>query len=354
MAIDIVVLNDSSLRYIEESSIQKKYPHAVLIDTSSATALKQILNKTNTSQFWLVVGNLEDIQFNLMLEPDGYDKLFKVKKFNDNFYLVNRRFFSKNVSTKQISSIDDIFKCENEILDPVPTGNTTDCDIVFLSYDEPEAEHALQNIVKRFGDRVKHVHGVAGIVNAHFAAAAIADTENFFVVDADAIILKNFNFEYNMAENDPDFVKVWCSKNPVNGLIYGYGGVKLFNKQMFKNKPANIIDLTTSIASKGITVVNTISNITAFNATPLSTWRSAFRECAKLESRIIENQNNADTEYRLSVWTTIANGLNSEYSLSGARDGKQFGQENKNNPEALLLINDYEWLKNRFWSSFSL
>jgi phosphoribosylpyrophosphate synthetase len=33
-----------------------------------------------------------------------------------------------------------------------------------------------------------------------------------------------------------------------------------------------------------------VSNITAFNTDPYSTWKSAFRECVKLSSKIIDRQ----------------------------------------------------------------
>ena len=41
-----------------------------------------------------------------------------------------------------------------------------------------------------------------------------------------------------------------------------------------------------------------ISNTTAFNTTPFDAWKSAFRECTKLASSIIPNNDNTDNEYR--------------------------------------------------------
>ena len=44
--------------------------------------------------------------------------------------------------------------------------------------------------------------------------------------------LLNFKFEYYPDVWENDIVHVWRSKNQNNGLIYGYGGVKLFPTQL--------------------------------------------------------------------------------------------------------------------------
>ena len=41
--------------------------------------------------------------------------------------------------------------------------------------------------------------------------------------------------------------------------------------------------------------MNQLSNISAFNVDAFSTWRSAFRECAKLASKTIDRQNKEET-----------------------------------------------------------
>ena len=42
-----------------------------------------------------------------------------------------------------------------------------------------------------------------------------------------AIIVDNFNFDHQVVRHNYNTVYVWRSQNPVNGLEYGYGGVKL-------------------------------------------------------------------------------------------------------------------------------
>ena len=216
-------------------------------------------------------------------------------------------------------------------------------DIVFISYNEPNAEENWQELKARF-PRAKRVDGVKGIHQAHIAAAKKCFTKMFWVVDADAKVLETFDFSHRVDEYDLETVHVWRSKNPVNNLVYGYGGVKLLPRRLTINMDLSKPDMTTSI-SKFFKPMPEISNITAFNTGEFETWKSAFRECAKLSSKTIDRQNEEETDERLKVWTTVANGRFSEHALRGARAGMEFGLSSSNN---LQLINDFAWLKEQF------
>jgi hypothetical protein len=92
-----------------------------------------------------------------------------------------------------------------------------------------------------------------------------------------------------------------------------------------------------------------VSNITAFNTDPFTTWRSAFRECCKLSSSAIERQDSLETLNRLDIWCTVGSDKPyGEYSIAGALAGKIYGQENAGNIPALSLINDFDWLMSQF------
>ena len=62
-------------------------------------------------------------------------------------------------------------------------------------------------------------------------------------------------------------------------------------------------DMTTSISDR-FKKMEKISCITAFNTSEFSTWRSAFRECAKLASKVIDRQKEDETNERPQTWTT--------------------------------------------------
>jgi hypothetical protein len=117
----------------------------------------------------------------------------------------------------------------------------------------------------------------------------------FWVVDGDASIVHSFNFDYQVPKWQRDQVFVWQSQNPINDLVYGYGGVKLFPRKETINMDINSTDMTTSISSK-FNAVEQLSNITAFNTDEFSTWSSAFRECCKLASAVIDRQQQEETD----------------------------------------------------------
>jgi hypothetical protein len=220
-------------------------------------------------------------------------------------------------------------------------------DIIFISYNEPQADENFARLKARF-PYAQRVQGIKGIHQAHIAAAKKAFTKMFWVVDADAQILDTFNFDHVVSEYDLENVHVWRSMNPINDLEYGYGGVKLLPKSLTQNMDISKPDMTTSISSL-FKAMPEISNITAFNVDAFNTWKSAFRECVKLSSKTIDRQDDADTTYRLNVWCT--RGIDRPFgreAIEGAVQGKQYGLENKDNNEALKMINDFDWLRERF------
>ena len=216
-------------------------------------------------------------------------------------------------------------------------------DIIFISYQESNAEHRYSILKQRF-PYAKRIHGVKGIHQAHIEAAKISLTDMFWVVDADAIIVEDFDFSYIPKIEEQEWVHVWHSRNPVNDLTYGYGGVKLLPRQLTLDMDTTSSDMTTSISSN-LKVIEEVSNITAFNIDEFSTWRSAFRECAKLASNSIDRQNKEETDERLKTWTTYASGDYSGDALRGARDGMRFGLSSSSN---LNLINNFDWLQEKY------
>ena len=224
-------------------------------------------------------------------------------------------------------------------------------DIVFISFNEPNADKDFFKFLKQIvnlKNSIYRVHGVNGIHQAHIEAAKLAKTNMFWVVDADAKILPDFKFSINLDASEEDIVHVWKSINPINDLEYGYGGVKLLPRKLTITMDTTAPDMTTSISSR-FKAMPVVSNITAFNTDPLSTWRSAFRECAKLASKVILGQQDTETEYRLKVWTHIGGDRPfGEYSKGGASAGEWFGKTYKDDKTTLAKINDYAWLESEF------
>ena len=220
-------------------------------------------------------------------------------------------------------------------------------DIVFISYNEISADTNWSRLKSKF-NWAKRVHGVKGIHQAHIQAAKISKTPMIWIVDADALITDTFDFSFVPTRNNRDAVYVWRSVNPINDLEYGYGGIKLFPRNKTLNMDVTKPDMTTSISDKFFPMKE-ISNITAFNTDPFSTWKSAFRECAKLSSKVIDRQKNDETEARLDTWCTVGKDKPfGEYAIQGAVQGRRYGEKYAQSTTDMYKINDFDWLKKEF------
>jgi len=284
-------------------------------------------------------------------------------------------------------------------------------DVFFISMGEEGCESNWQRLLE-FAPNAKRVDNIKGIFEVHKACAMLSTTNNFYVVDADAWIVKSFNFRWEPSKDtlhwgvpENECVLVWKSINPVNELEYGYGGVKLFPKSPFLLDLTWDIDLSTTIGRATVSMPQ-VSCQTRFNATPKSAWIGAFRECAKLaslsmiKSRIRRAKRNEAAELRTlfdfcksqtewspkkqathrrvqsiliidryavessiySYWEEIemcsqrrltwcTNGWhtpNGQYALAGAQAGAKFGLKYSDDLVILNQINDWNWLTKEF------
>ena len=224
-------------------------------------------------------------------------------------------------------------------------------DLFFISYNEPNADQNYALLKQRF-PLAQRVHGVKGIQQAHIRAATQSLTKMFWVVDGDAVVKDDFQFDFVVPDKYLNAVHVWRSSNPINELEYGYGGVKLLPKRLTMQMDTNRIDMTTSI-SDVFFANEQVSNVTMFNTDPFNTWKSAFRECVKLSSKVIDRQVDKETEKRLLIWCTVgADQPYGEYAIAGALAGRVYGTDHRSNSDALRMINNFEWLKLTFVGQF--
>jgi hypothetical protein len=313
---------------------------------------KHALKTSTTDMFWFVPAEVEplsDFKFDLQFPyQNNYERsinhVFKNKDVEETKYN-GIMLLSKQapISAREVEYRYLIEKKEYDVV----ASELKLYDIVFISYNEPNADENFAKLIKQF-PRAKRVHGVKGIHQAHIAAAKLATTPMFWVVDGDAVIEDNFKFNLLLPKHDTDIVHVWLSRNPINDLKYGYGGVKLLPKQLTENMDVNQIDMTMSISNR-FKVVQEVSNITAFNTDPFNTWKSAFRECVKLVSKPFTQGYQEETEDRLITWCNIGvDRLYGEYAIAGARAGKQYGSDYISEPDKLAKINDFEWLLEQF------
>ncbi len=227
--------------------------------------------------------------------------------------------------------------------EPQPAGDSLD--IVFLSYDESNADKNWIELKQRF-PRAKRVHGVEGIAQAHKQAASRARTHFFFVVDGDNRIIPEFQFKTPVCELEHDALYVYRCRNPLTQLTYGYGAVKIYNKNLLESVPdQGFIDLATTVTTK-YKIIHEVASETYFFNSPEEAWRGAFRECFKLAGSLIHRQKSAETEERLERWCTFQSPLRySEWARLGANQARDLAQSKM---ASQCRVNDFNWLKGYF------
>ncbi len=213
-------------------------------------------------------------------------------------------------------------------------------DLFFVSYDEPNAEENYAILKARF-PHTKRMHGIEGIGNAHKACAKQAFTSMFWTVDGDTIVDDDWDFSYDPPVWDKKYLHLWYSRNPVNSLVYGYGAVKLWPRELVLKHEGSWLDFTGSVGS--IKLVNGVIATTRFNTTPYEAWKSAFRECVKLCENITMSPEDDESKERLKIWTSEhGSALHAAWCVQGAVDAVKWHRQNRNN---LSDINDFRWLK---------
>ena len=211
-----------------------------------------------------------------------------------------------------------------------------DQDIIFLSYDEPNAEKHYADLVAKV-PWAKRVHGVKGSDAAHKACAAKCETEYFVTVDGDNIIDPKFlevEIDIDKLGLTKDHVFSWCGKVHVNDLMYGNGGLKMWTPKFVNEMKTH--ENSDANDTKGLVEFcfddkyyqfNENYSESFTNATPFQAWRAGFREGVKMsldqgakvpDLKTIWWQN----YHRLLVWCNIgADVTNGLWSMYGAREG---------------------------------
>ena len=173
-------------------------------------------------------------------------------------------------------------------------------DIIFLSYDEPNAEKNYADLLTK-APWAKRVHGVKGSDAAHKACAALSETEYFITVDADNIVDPKFlevEVDVGALGLTPEHVFSWCGKVHVNNLEYGNGGLKMWTRK-FVNEMR-----THENAEEGDELgkvefcfddkyyqFNENYSESFTNESPFQAWRAGFREGVKLFNFVIVGSN---------------------------------------------------------------
>jgi hypothetical protein len=209
-------------------------------------------------------------------------------------------------------------------------------DIIYLSYDEPNAEKNYADLCSKI-PWAKRVHGVKGSDAAHKACAALSETEYFVTVDGDNIVDPEFiNVEIDLDELglDENYVFSWCGKVNVNNLMYGNGGLKLWTRKFVNNMrthensdPTDTKGLVEFCFDDRYYQFNENYSTSVINASPFQAFRAGFREGVKMSldqgAKVSSIKDIWWQNYqRLLIWCSVGSDVeNGDWAVYGAREG---------------------------------
>jgi len=238
---------------------------------------------------------------------------------------------------------------------------TIELDIVFLSYDEPNADLHYADLCNK-APWAKRVHGVKGSDEAHKEAARQSETDWVVTVDADNIVdTKFFNTEFDSDQTNLQVVS-WLARNKLNGLRYGNGGLKIWRKEFILNMKTH--ENSDSDRGQvdfcwehGYQQFKECYSETVITGSPFQAWRAGFREGVKMT--LLDGVRVPPDEirgrvwwhnlHRLRMWSTV--GLHEEngiYAVYGARLGTWLANCTNWN---YVDVRDFEILKD-IWNQY--
>lgn len=195
-------------------------------------------------------------------------------------------------------------------------------DAVFVSYDEPAADELYARARDSHFPALKRLHGVRGAGRAYALSAHMVDSEWYVLIDADCELVSDFDVQSGAGAMDNADVVVWRAQNPVNGLEYGYGGVKLCRasvmRQLDWDTPTDALARVSRVVFLPQTGCATLFNQSRFHA-----WRAGFREVLVLLRGDFPLRA-AERQQRLDAWLGPPLDVpHASWAVIGARDAAE-------------------------------
>jgi len=232
-----------------------------------------------------------------------------------------------------------------------------DLETFYISYDEPNREENWARISLML-PHAKRMHGVKGFEAAHKACANASTTDRFMTIDGDNWLLDE-GFDTALDDTDiEDVIFSFKSKNAINGLEYGNGGLKCWPKDVLlasnTHESSNSTDFCWALRYYQVDVLGSIS---VNNASAYQAWRAGYREGVKMSYVGGNPMSNPRRDMesiwygnrsKLNIWMSVGRDTeNGSWAMLGARQGFY---ELYSGLIDNLVINDYAWFVDH-WAS---
>lgn len=225
-----------------------------------------------------------------------------------------------------------------------------DVPVVFLSYRESNADSNYAHLKEMVPEALR-VHGVKGFDTAHkrasekaleLARARDIDLPFFITVDGDNQTLSDFWFltieqmqeQAHYLSDKTEYVLSWNSYNPITGLAYGNGGLKLWSHEFVRNMNTHEStdeDVVDFCWRPGYFQLSHIFSTTHVNGSEKQAFTAGFREGVKMPLVAGKSQGSVyetkSTAYltnleRLITWMSVgSHEPHGEWSILGALCG---------------------------------
>ena len=212
-------------------------------------------------------------------------------------------------------------------------------DIVFISNGEKDADANfdwLMTVARHKNNRVCRSDGVTGRVAAYHAAAEASTTPWFFAVFAKLRVNQHFDWSWQPDRMQQAKHYIFHARNTINDLEYGHQGMIAYNKKLVLENTGTGLDFTLDQPHE---VVPVLSGDAVYYTSNWVAWRTAFRECLKLQASLPDVEN----EYRLKQWLDVDHGAG-QWSSKGAQDAVDYYEEVGGDFEALKKSYEWSWL----------
>lgn len=230
-----------------------------------------------------------------------------------------------------------------------------DLEVFYISYDEPNRESNWAR-VQELLPNATHIQGVIGFEAAHKICAQAALADRFLTIDGDNYLLDSGLDTFLDDAGMEDVVFSLKSKNIINGLEYGNGGLKCWNRDVLlasnTHESSNTTDFCWALRYYQI---DTLASISVNNSSAYQAWRAGYREGVKMSYLNGLPMKNPVTDIsllyqgnlsKLNLWMTVGRDVeNGAWAMLGARQGFY---ELYANIIDNTVINDYHWF-DRHW-----
>jgi len=197
-------------------------------------------------------------------------------------------------------------------------------DVIFISYNEPNADENYKDLLTKF-PYAKRVHNITGLYESHYEASKLNESDYYITIDGDTQIWKDALPTPNFTK--PDQIFYYPTKNSIL-KTHASGSIKFWSKDVIKYVDKDYFNkigewyLLDNISNVVNFRNNNFVGETIINSSPKQAFIASFRETFKA-CKIKLNRTND-----LLKWCQHHDVKNGEWATLGARTGVEFAFKN--------------------------